>query len=228
MSIRIVLFGQGPLCEAIEVALEQQGHELCGPFATSQPTELLVGLQAPVGVSAGYRHKLTPEDRSAFPNGILNVHTGYLPWNRGAYPNVWPFLDGSPAGVTVHWVDDGWDTGPIVRQRKVEIAPTDTAYTLYQRLVQVGAELIVRVIHKAESFGFDPGIPQLPGEGSFHWKADLVDVQKHDGCFDDPFVIGPFLTHLRACSFPPHGLQFRDPYSGKLIEATITLTEVKE
>ena len=112
--MRICLFGQGPLCEAVEAALEAQGHTLLGPYASPQPTEVLRNTQASVGLSCGYRHKLRQEEWECFPDGILNLHTGYLPWNKGAYPNVWPILDGSPAGVTLHRVDAGIDTGPIL------------------------------------------------------------------------------------------------------------------
>lgn len=223
--MRICLFGEGPLNAAVRSAL--QGHEVVGPFACTQPCADLTATQARVGLSAGYRHKLSPEERACFPDGMLNLHTSYLPWNRGAYPNVWPILDGSPAGVTLHWVDDGWDTGPIVAQKLVTAEPWDTAKTLYDKLRHTAFHLVAKEFAHAEQNGHWPeAVPQDPKAGSFHRKADLdktaLAVFAADG--------GEFLTDairmLRAASFPGYGLRYRQ--DGKLIEATITLKEVTE
>lgn len=222
--MRICLFGQGPLCDAVEAALEAQGHVLCGPFASPQPTEVLKATQASVGLSCGYRHKLTEREWSCFPDGILNLHTGYLPWNRGAYPNVWPILDGSPAGVTLHRVDAGWDTGPILAQTEVKVLPTDTAHTLYERLLQAGVELAVGQVYVADSFGWKDGIPQLPGEGSFHAKSAWVMRHNHGSHLTEDER--EFVNALRAGTFPGYGLRYQQ--DGKLLEATITIREVTE
>ena len=227
--MRICLFGQGPLCEAVEAALEAQGHTLLGPYATPQPTELLKGTQASVGLSCGYRHKLKPEEWACFPDGILNLHTGYLPWNKGAYPNVWPILDSSPAGVTLHRVDEGWDTGPILAQVKIEVEPIDTAYTLYEKLLAEGVKMVAAVVRETEAQnatgggGWPRGFPQDFRAGSFHRKADLAEwgnnFERYYGAIDA-------MRRLRALSFPGYGLRYRQ--DGKLIEATITLKEVIE
>ena len=221
--MRICLFGHGPLCAAVVPVLTAHGHILFGPFATPQPTEVLRATQASVGLSLGYRHKLTPEDWGCFPDGILNLHTGYLPWNRGAYPNVWPILDGSPAGVTLHRVDAGWDTGPILAQIRVDVEPVDTAKTLYDNLIVQGVALVVGQVYKADSFGWADGVPQLAGEGSFHRKKDLslVSLGAVDG-----MSWPPIRDLLRAFSFSPFGFDYTE--NGKLIRATITLTEVTE
>lgn len=219
--MRICLFGQGSLCDAIEVALEAAGHTLLGPFDSPQPTEVLKATQASVGLSAGCRHKLTPEEWECFPDGILNLHTGYLPWNKGAYPNVWPILDGSPAGVTLHRVDAGWDTGPILAQVRVPVEPWDTAKTLYDKLLAAGVELVAGQVYKAESFGWEDGIPQLAGEGSFHRKSDWDALECFRRCDDyNPIDV------LRAATFPGYGLRYRQ--DGKLLEATIAIKEVTE
>ena len=60
----------------------------------------------------------------------LNLHPALLPWNRGANPNVWPLVDESPAGVTLHVMDARIDTGPLMHQIGVPAYPDDTAETL--------------------------------------------------------------------------------------------------
>lgn len=224
--MRICLFGQGPLCDAVEAALEVQGHTLLGPFDSPQPTEVLKATQASVGLSCGYRHKLKPEEWGCFPDGILNLHTGYLPWNKGAYPNVWPILDGSPAGVTLHRVDAGIDTGPILAQRLVQVEPFDTAKTLYDKLLLSAVDLIEQEVHKADSFGWEDGVPQLAGTGSRHFKTETAQSPAPEFKTGDPDCFLDVIHTLRAYTFPGYGLRYRQ--DGKLLEATITITEVTE
>ncbi len=52
----------------------------------------------------------------------INMHISLLPYNRGTDPNFWSWLDGTPKGVTIHWMDDGIDTGPIAVQKTVDEA----------------------------------------------------------------------------------------------------------
>lgn len=219
--MRIAVLGQGPLYDAVGAALVAHGHDCIRPVGLSQPSDNYRSLQASVAISAGYRQKFTPADWACFPNGILNLHTGYLPWNRGAYPNVWPILDGSPAGVTLHRVDEGIDTGPIIAQREVKVEPWDTAKTLYDKLLEEGVKLVVEEVYKADSYGWPDGLPQV-GKGSFHrkaeWRAEQYSLVAREQC--------GLLAHLRAASFPGYGLRYRQ--DGKLIEATITLKEVTE
>ena len=51
---------------------------------------------------------------------IINLHISYLPFNRGAHPNFWSFFDNTPSGVTIHLIDEGIDTGPIIYQKIVK------------------------------------------------------------------------------------------------------------
>ena len=77
---------------------------------------------------------LRPNFLRLIPRGCVNVHPALLPYNRGAYPNVWSIVDGSPAGVTIHFVDEGIDTGDIIAQAQVVIEPVDTGESLYRKL----------------------------------------------------------------------------------------------
>lgn len=92
-------------------------------------------------VSHGYRHILGADVLGRFPGRAINLHISYLPWNRGAHPNVWSVIEGTPSGVTVHHMDPGVDTGDIIGQRLVELAPDDTLATSYERLQSAVTEL---------------------------------------------------------------------------------------
>ena len=70
-------------------------------------------------ISYGYRHILKQRTIDGFECPVLNLHISYLPYNRGAHPTFWSFYDNTPSGVTIHLIDSGIDTGPIVKQKYV-------------------------------------------------------------------------------------------------------------
>jgi len=77
------------------------------------------------------------------PFGCLNVHASLLPRWRGAAPVAAAILAGDDAtGVTIMHMDAGLDTGPILSQRSLSIAPDDTRESLTARLAQLGADLL--------------------------------------------------------------------------------------
>jgi len=94
-----------------------------------------------VVVCAGYMHLLTPGFLERFP--VLNVHPSLLP----AFPGMHAIEEALAAGVaetgvTVHFVDEGVDTGPAVLQEAVTVLPGDTAETLRLRLREVEHRLL--------------------------------------------------------------------------------------
>ena len=82
----------------------------------------------------GYRGILPASFVAARRGRIVNCHVSLLPWNRGADPNLWSVLEDTPSGITIHFVDTGLDTGPIVAQREVPIDADDTLSSSYDRL----------------------------------------------------------------------------------------------
>ena len=69
-------------------------------------------------ISYGYRYIINNEIISKSPP-IINLHISFLPYNKGAHPNLWSHLDGTPSGVTIHLIDKGVDTGPYLFQEEV-------------------------------------------------------------------------------------------------------------
>jgi len=86
-------------------------------------------------VSYGYRHILRRDILDIFPNKAINLHISYLPWNRGADPNFWSFVEDTPKGVTIHYLDEGVDTGDIIAQQEMEFdSDQETLATSYETL----------------------------------------------------------------------------------------------
>ena len=73
----------------------------------------------------------------------INCHISFLPYNRGAHPVVWGALDNTPLGVTIHWMTDQLDRGPILEQREVRAHHLDTLRELYDRHQEVMQRLFV-------------------------------------------------------------------------------------
>lgn len=89
-------------------------------------------------VLAGFMRILGAEALTRFPDRILNIHPSLLP----AFPGSTPVADTLEhgvrvAGVTVHFVDERVDHGPIVSQEAIAVEPDDTEFTLHQRLHEV-------------------------------------------------------------------------------------------
>jgi len=94
-------------------------------------------------VSYGYRHLIKKDVLEILPNKVINLHISYLPFNKGADPNFWSFIEDTPKGVTIHIVDEGIDTGDIILQDIVELFDTDTLKTTYGILQSSIQELFI-------------------------------------------------------------------------------------
>ena len=105
------------------------------------------------------------------PGGILNLHNSYLPWGRGANPCTWAIIDQTPHGASLHWVDQGIDTGPIFHQEALEIRPGETADELYRRTMDLEVEVFRTGIIRYTN-GDRTRVPQPIG-GTFHRKNDF-------------------------------------------------------
>ena len=86
-------------------------------------------------ISYGYRHIVRKAVLERLGHRAVNLHIAYLPWNRGADPNFWSFVEGTPKGVTIHYMDEGIDTGDIIFQKEVTFTSgTETLATTYEKL----------------------------------------------------------------------------------------------
>jgi phosphoribosylglycinamide formyltransferase-1 len=98
-------------------------------------------------VLAGFMRLLTPTMLGAFKGRILNIHPALLPAFPGVDAQEQALAYGvKVAGCTVHLVDEGTDTGPIVAQRTVPVLDTDDAVALRSRILVQEHELLVEVL----------------------------------------------------------------------------------
>ncbi|MCX6967267.1 MAG: phosphoribosylglycinamide formyltransferase [Verrucomicrobia bacterium] len=105
------------------------------PEAEARLVALLQEAQVELVVLAGYMRMIKAPMLEAFPNRIVNIHPSLLPH----FPGIASWKQALDAGATVtgctvHYVDGGMDTGPILAQSEVPVLPGDTAETLHARI----------------------------------------------------------------------------------------------
>jgi phosphoribosylglycinamide formyltransferase 1 len=98
-------------------------------------------------VCAGYMHLLEPSFLERFPERVVNVHPAPLPDFPGAHPLEDLLAAGmNEAAATVHYVDEGVDTGPVIASEPVPVLPGDTVETLRERVHEAEHRLLPVVV----------------------------------------------------------------------------------
>lgn len=119
---------------------EAWGDELIAAIQTWSPDLVVL---------AGFMRILPARFVQAFSPNLINLHPALLPLYPGAHAVRDALADGATVtGASVHIVDEGVDTGPVIEQVRVEIVPEDTEATLHERIKIVERELIVKTVHR--------------------------------------------------------------------------------
>lgn len=183
--------------------------------------EALAKLSPDLGLSVYYGYILRPSVLELFPRGVLNLHPALLPFNRGAHPNVWSIIEETPAGVTLHFMDEGVDTGDIVMQKPVAVDPCDTGGSLYAKLEEAAIGLFEEAWPQVRRGAFSRQA-QAKHEGTFHRVSDLQLVDRID--LERSYRAKDLLNLLRARTFPPYrGAYFE--VDGRRIYVRVELEE---
>ncbi len=152
---RVVAVGTDRTCAALDIAAAagvptyttRLGDHPDRAAWDTAITEATAQHEPDLVVSAGFMKILGPEFLSRFPGRVVNTHPALLP----AFPGAHAVTDAMAYGVrvtgcTVHLVDAGMDTGPILAQQPVEIRDEDTEETLHERIKVVERRLLVDVL----------------------------------------------------------------------------------
>jgi methionyl-tRNA formyltransferase len=127
------------------------------------------------------------------PLGNINLHASLLPKYRGAAPIQWAIARGeSITGITTMKIDAGLDTGDILLQRELPIAPNDTAETLGPKLATMGADLTIETLCGLQAHTIDP-------HRQDHAQATLAPIlKKEDGLIDFSRSASETLNRMRG------------------------------
>ena len=168
----------GPYNNPIIKCLEAEGHEI---FQTEEKINL-TPINFDFGISFKYRYKLNKPIIDFFQGKLINLHISYLPYNRGADPNLWSFIDDSPVGVTIHLIDEGIDTGPILIQKEMIFDNKETLQTSYKKLNHELETLFI--LNNKEILAQEIKPYAQVGKGSYHKTSDKESLKFWTKNFD--------------------------------------------
>ena len=126
-------------------------------------------------ISFGYRKILNKTLLKKLVRPAINLHISYLPYNRGAHPNFWSFIDNTPKGVSIHEIDSGIDTGNIIFRQKIKINPYKKNFSTFKKthayLINQVEKLFIKkfkkiLTKKYKSFN-------QKGKNTYHIKSNL-------------------------------------------------------
>jgi methionyl-tRNA formyltransferase len=130
--------------------------------------------------------------------GFINLHPSLLPYNRGMNPYYWCIVDGTPAGVSIHWIDEQVDHGSILFQRELDVPITETGEHLYQRAAEAMIDLFTLNYDRMAKLEVDAH-PQPAVQGKAHRARDMAEHSRID--LNRIYRAGDLINILRARTF---------------------------
>ena len=126
-------------------------------------------------VSYGYSKIIKKEVIKHMKYSIINLHISFLPYNRGYYPNLWSFIEGTPSGVTIHRVNEGIDTGEILFRKKIlidiKIHTFESSYKILRKEIENLFSISWINIRQGNC-----KVITTKRKGTFHYKKDGDEI----------------------------------------------------
>lgn len=207
-----------PLPPPVKVFAEAHGQEVCQSAKLNDGTfeAWLKSRKPELCVVAAYGRILKQPILDVPPRGYLNVHPSLLPKYRGPSPIQTALLNGDETtGVTIMAIDAGMDSGGVLLQREVVIAPEDDAVTLSDRLFAIGAEMMVEGVALVES-----GKAQFTPQDESQVTVTRL-FEKADGMIDWSNAAMEIHNQVRACVPWPVAYTFLDGESYRIHKAHV-------
>lgn len=131
--------------------------------------------------------------------GFINTHPSLLPYNRGRHYNFWALVEQVPFGVSLHFIDEGIDTGDIVAQRSIPYDWEDSGASLYHKATESTIGLFKESYLEIRQLNIQRR-KQETDKGSFHLAKELDPASHID--LDRQYRARDLLNLLRARTFP--------------------------
>src|SRR5208282_1430394 len=199
-SARCVLFAYHEAGYACMEALLGLGAPITGLFTHRDALDEVRRCAPDVIYAAYYRSLIPPALLALAPLGAYNLHGSMLPKYRGRVPVNWMLVNGeTEGGVTLHHMVTRADAGDIVAQRAIGIDDSDTALTLYRKLIPLWAALI-NEYHPLIVAGRAPRRAQDLSRGSYYGRR-----RPEDGRIDWRWPARRIFNLVRAVTHPYPG-----------------------
>ena len=172
---------------AIKEAALKHNLDIYQPIKVREPEfiQIIRDLEPEVIVVAAFGQLLPKELLDIPPYGCVNVHASLLPKYRGAAPIQAAIINGEEiTGVTIQYMDVKLDTGDIILQESIPIADNETGGSLYDKLAQLGASLLVKALGKLE----DGTATRTPQDDSLATHVKMMDKEMGNIDFTQPAI----------------------------------------
>ena len=155
---KIRILGPKSRNESIRKKLCEQGFEV---IVSSDPydADSVDEFSPDIILSSGYDRLLRPKTIQKYSQRIINLHAAYLPWARGIGTTLFATILRYPYGVSVHFINEGLDTGNLIARKIVQTEQDDTLRTFYSKLLSATEDLFFESFPKIVS-GQTNGVPQ--------------------------------------------------------------------
>lgn len=157
-EVAAVVLRRTPSDRTLEAVAREFGLPVLQPVKVNTPTmvDSLRGAGVELGLSVAYDQIFGPMLLEAAPLGFLNLHAGMLPFYRGRNVINWALINGErEIGVTIHFLDQGVDTGDILLQRGMPVGWTDTYRDLLCRVVRMAPEMVTEALDLVASGAYE-------------------------------------------------------------------------
>jgi len=172
-----------------------------------------------LGVLAWWPKIISSELLALAERGFINTHPSLLPFNRGKHYNFWALVEQVPFGVSLHYVDQGIDSGDVIAQQPILYNWEDTGETLYLKAGQGMVELFKSAYPGLRS-GTLQRVPQDLSKGSLHYAKEIDVASRIE--LDRTYTARDILNLLRARTFPGYpACRFED--GGAIYEISVNI-----
>ncbi len=162
----------------LEIVFTKDINSLVSTFQKNKPNLIIVN---------GWSQLLKKELLELPLRGCVGTHPALLPKNRGRAPIAWHFINEEDyGGVTLFYLNEGSDSGPIIDQIKFKINANDNASTFYEKITQVGADLLIKNFdaicdgnaksHKQDESGATYLLKRRPRDSEINFSANAKQI----------------------------------------------------
>ncbi|MBQ9688428.1 methionyl-tRNA formyltransferase [bacterium] len=167
--------------------------------------EEVKSLDADIAVVCSFNYKIPKELLDCVKGGFINTHPALLPDYRGPNPYSSVIINGEDyTGVTLHFMDENFDTGDIISQKKIRIFEKETMGTIFNKLNALGLDMLIEAL---ELYSNNAIIRVKQPEGKFKYasrvETNIIDFENLTATEAERFIraLNPYIiakTHFRG------------------------------
>ena len=152
--------------------------------------EKIKKLNADIGIVCSYNYKLSSDFLKTTKMGYINCHPSKLPYYRGAAPYFHVINNGEKkSAITLHLMEETFDTGDIIYQKEFDVLPIETMGTIFNRTNYMLSDALIEILSLLENggklnpipqdkTGIYPDAPKVDGNFKIRWKNSIFEIER--------------------------------------------------